>query len=192
MEWRIIRLLDSLTFHHGLLTSMLRWSFKGFLTTSYSVFITVTSVSYKRRGLNKISSVAFDLAFCNRTRNPKTDFTYEKFVLRMDFSQEIQIRISWISQLLPFDWEIRKRICKAILVKIGVFFWLIMHARARPLFLRTVSFQILLRISQSKGKKEIQKQISQLWNPFSDFAFDCKSEVRILKSKSRFPNRTHP
>ena len=39
---------------------------------------------------------------------------------------------------------------------------------------------------------EIQKQIPQRWNPFSDFAFDCKSEIRILKSKSRFPNRTHP
>ena len=39
---------------------------------------------------------------------------------------------------------------------------------------------------------KIQKQISQHWNPFSDFSFDCKTEIRILKSKSRFPNRTHP
>ena len=39
---------------------------------------------------------------------------------------------------------------------------------------------------------KIQKQISQRWNPFSDFALDCKSEIRILESKSRFPNRTHP
>ena len=53
-------------------------------------------------------------------------------------------------------------------------------------------FQIPFRISQSNGKKEIQKQISQRWNPFLDFAFYCKSEIRILKSKSRFPNRTHP
>ena len=37
---------------------------------------------------------------------------------------------------------------------------LIMRARARPLFLRTV-FQILFPISQKKGKKEIQDQISQ-------------------------------
>ena len=59
-----------------------------------------------------------------------------------------------------------------------VFFLLSMGARARPLFLRTV-FQI-------------QNQISQNWNSFSDFAFDCKSQIRILKSKSRFPNRTHP
>ena len=77
----------------------------------------------------------------------------------------------------------------------AVFLFLIMRARARararPLFLRTV-FQILFRISQSNGKNENPKQISQRWNPFSDFAFDCKSEIRILKSKSRFPNRTHP
>ena len=73
----------------------------------------------------------------------------------------------------------------------AVFFLLITRARARPLFLRTV-FQILFRISQSNGKKEIQKHISQRWNPFSDFAFDNKSEMRILNSKSRFPNRKHP
>ena len=72
-----------------------------------------------------------------------------------------------------------------------VFFLLSMRARARPLFLRTV-FQILFRISQSNGKKEIPKHISQRWNLFSNFAFDCRSEIRILKSKSRFPNRTHP
>ena len=53
-------------------------------------------------------------------------------------------------------------------------------------------FQIPFRISQSNGKKEIQKQISQRWNPFLDFAFYCKSEIRILKCKSRFPNRAHP
>ena len=72
----------------------------------------------------------------------------------------------------------------------AVFFLLIMRARARPLFLRTV-FQILLRISQSNGKNENPKT-SQRWNPFSDFAFVCKSEIRILKSNSRFPNRSHP
>ena len=73
----------------------------------------------------------------------------------------------------------------------AVFFLLITRARAKPLFLRTV-FQILFRISQSNGKKEIQKHISQRWNPFSNFAFDCKSAIRILKSKSRFPNWMHP
>ena len=64
---------------------------------------------------------------------------------------------------------------------------LIMRARARPLFLRTV-FQILFRISQSNGKNE-KTDISA---SKSIFAFDCKSEILILKSKSRLPNRTHP
>ena len=86
----------------------------------------------------------------------------------LDFDYEIQIWILWIS-FLQFDWEIRKRICKTILVNSGLL--LSMRARTRPLFLRTV-FQILFRISHS------------------DFAFDCKSEIRILKSKFRFPNRT--
>ena len=65
------------------------------------------------------------------------------------------------------------------------------RAPARPLFLRTV-FQILFPIFQSNGKMKIQKEISQRWNPFSDFTFDFKSEIRILKSKFRFPNRTNP
>ena len=41
-------------------------------------------------------------------------------------------------------------------------------------------------------RKGIQKQISWRWNPFSDFAFGCKSEIRILNFKSGFPNPTHP
>ena len=59
--------------------------------------------------------------FPNRTRNPKTDFTSEKSVLRVDFNKEIQIQISWIS-FLPFNWEIRKRICKTFLVNSGLLF----------------------------------------------------------------------
>ena len=119
-------------------------------------------------------------------QNPTTDFTSNKTVLREDFLTEIQIQISWIS-FLPFDWEIQKRIRKTILVNNSIF-WLSMCACARLLFLRTV-FQILSQISQWNGKKEIQKQMHQ--NPFLDLAFDCKSEIRILRSKSRFPNRMH-
>ena len=48
----------------------------------------------------------------------------------------------------------------------AVFFFLIMRARARPLFLRTV-FQILFRISQSNGKNENPKpDISALKSVF--------------------------
>ena len=39
---------------------------------------------------------------------------------------------------------------------------------------------------------ERQKRICQRWNQFSDFAFDCKSEILILKSNSSFSNRKHP
>ena len=65
----------------------------------------------------------------------------------------------------------------------------IMRAHARPLFLRTV-FQFLFRISQSNGKKENPKtNISALK---SVFGFRVRLQIRILKSKSRFPIRTHP
>ena len=64
----------------------------------------------------------------------------------------IHIGISWIS-FLSFDGEIRKRICKTILVNSGLLFATYARARARPLFLRTV-FQTLFRISQSNGKKK--------------------------------------
>ena len=67
LEGRITCLLYSLAFLHGLRTPMLRWSFKGFLTTSYPVFITVSSVHYKQRGLNKnlgITYLTIVLTFC--------------------------------------------------------------------------------------------------------------------------------
>ena len=51
-----------------------------------------------------------------------------------------------------------------------------------PLFLRTV-FQILFQISQSYGKNGNPKHISQ---------HDLSVEIGILKTKSRFPNQTHP
>ena len=57
----------------------------------------------------------------------------------------------------------------------AVFFLLIMRARARPLFLRTV-FQILFRISQSNGKNENPKtDISALK---SVFGFRVRLEIR--------------
>ena len=97
-------------------------------------------------------------------REIRSDFTFEKSVLRVDYNLEIQIRISWISSL-PLDWEIRKRICKTVLVNSGLFL-LIMRVPERPLFLRTV-FQIVFRISQSNGKKENPKtDISALKSVF--------------------------
>ena len=124
-----------------------------------------------------------DFWFWNRTRNPKTDFISEKSVLRV----KGWIRILWISFYLSIG-KSEKGFAK-LFSWTAVFFLLIMRAHARPRFLRAVC-QILFRIYQLNSKKENQK--SQCWNPFSDFVFDCKSEIRILKSKSRFPNRMHP
>ena len=59
--------------------------------------------------------------FRNLLSKGQTDFTSEKSVLRVDSNREIQIRMSWIS-FLPFHWEIRKRICKTILVNMGLLF----------------------------------------------------------------------
>ena len=87
---------------------------------------------------------------------------------------------------LSFDWEIRERICKTILVNSGVLFT--NYACACKTAVPKDSFSNPFRTV----KRKIQKQIFQRWNPFSGFAFDCKSEIRILKSKSRFPNRMHP
>ena len=79
---------------------------------------------------------------------------------------------------MSFDWEIRKRICKTVLVN-SVFFFLIMRVHARPLFLRTV-FQILFLISQSNGTKENPK------NPDLDFLIEIHPEDGFLGSEIRF------
>ena len=74
-----------------------------------------------------------------------------------------------------------------------VFFLLIKRARARPLFFKSfVSSDPPPLPKKKKKRKGMKEQISQRWNPFSDFAFDCKSEILILKSKTKFPNQTHP
>ena len=57
---------------------------------------------------------------------------------------------------LPFEWEIRKQICKTVPVNSGIFFLLIMRARARPPSLRTV-LQMLFRIYPTPPKKNRRK-----------------------------------
>ena len=102
-----------------------------------------------------------DFRFCNRTRispprNPSSGW--------------ISIRKSKSGfHGFPFYRSIgksEKNICKTVLVNSGLVFLLIMRARARPMFLRTV-FQILFRISQSNGKNENPKpDISALKSVF--------------------------
>ena len=73
--------------------------------------------------------------FPNRTRNPKTDFTSEKFVRRVDFNPDFMDFLFTVQLGNPklFSWTV-------------IFFLLSMRARARALFLRTV-FEILFWIS---------------------------------------------
>ena len=60
----------------------------------------------------------------------------------------------------------------------SVFFLLIMHARARPLFLRTVCQSFFGFPNRTVQRKSINRYL--------------KSKIRILRSKSRFPNRKYP
>ena len=109
------------------------------------------------------------------------DFTSEKSVLRVDFNSEIQFRISWIS-FLPFDWEIRTRICKTVLENSGLLFANYACACKTAVGLLRTVFQILFRISQLNGKNE---------NPKTD-NLSLKSFFRISRSianpKSGFEN----
>ena len=92
-----------------------------------------------------------DFGFCNRTRNPKTDFTFEKSVLRVDFINKSKSG----SHGFPFYRLIGKSVkgFAKLFSWTVVLFLLIMRARARTLFLRAV-FQILFQISQSNGKRK--------------------------------------
>ena len=75
-----------------------------------------------------------------------------------------------------------------------VFFLLIMRARARPLFLRTI-FQILFRISKKKkknGKEGNPRTDISALKSVSDFAFDYKSEIRILNLSTKYKFITLP
>ena len=117
-----------------------------------------------------------DFGFCNRTRNPKTDFTFEKSVLRVAIFSFIKKSKSGFHGF-PFYRLIgksEKGFAKLFSWTV-VFFLLSMRARARPLFLRTV-FQILFRISQSNGKNENPKtDISALK---SVFGFRVRLQIR--------------
>ena len=104
-------------------------------------------------------------------RNPNPDF--------MDF-------------LLPFDWEIQKRICKTILVKHGLLF--AKYACACKTTVLKDSFSNPFSdfpIEWWKWKSKNRYLSVEIRFRILDFAFDCKSKIRILKSKSRFPNQTH-
>ena len=122
------------------------------------------------------------LVGCVRLGNP--DFDFEIRILDFVIEREIRKRISpprnpssgWISIKksksgfygFPFNRSIGKseKEFAELFSWTAIFFLLIMCARARPLFLRTV-FQILFRISQSNGNNENPKtDISALKSVF--------------------------
>ena len=87
-------------------------------------------------------------SFAIERKNKKTDFIFQKFVLRVDSNLGIQIRISWISFFTVLLGNPR-RICKTILVNSGRFSANYAYACAceTTAFLGT-GFQIPLRVSQ--------------------------------------------
>ena len=107
-----------------------------------------------------------DFGFCNRTRNPFSDFTRNPNPDFMDF-------------LLTVRLGNPKKDLQNCSRQERSFFLLIMHARARPLFLRTVSFKSLSgfpnRTVKRKSKNrflsvEIRFQISRsIADPKSGF-----------------------
>ena len=94
--------------------------------------------------------------------------------------------------LLPCDWEIQKRICKTILVKHGLLF--AKYACACKTAVLKDSFSNPFSdfpIERWKWKSKNRYLSVEIRFRILDFAFDCKSKIRILKSKSRFPNQTN-
>ena len=148
-----------------------------------------------------------DLGFCYRTRNPK----------RMSLPRNQSP--GWIAMKksesglhgFPFYCSIgkpEKGFAKLFSWRV-VFFLLIIRAWARPLFLRIV-FQILFRIFEKKQTKQNKKQNKikhkkkgkerkskerylSFETRFQMLRSIAKSEIRIFKPKSRFPNHpAHP
>ena len=117
---------------------------------------------HKYLGLRSIGKSGF--RFWNRTRNPSSEWISIK---------KSKSGFRWF----PFHRSIGKseKGFEKLFSWTAVFFLLIMRARARPLFLRTV-FQIVFRISQSNGENENPKtDISALK---SVYGFRVRLQIR--------------
>jgi len=139
---------------------------------------TSTRKSKRNQARNEVSECSTgnkDFRFCNRKRNPKTDFSSNKSVLMVDFDYEIQIWILWIS-FLPFDWEIRKRICKTILVNSGLLF------ANDACACKTVFFKILFQFGfpphQKKKKEKKGNERTDISALKSVFRFRVRLQIR--------------
>ena len=112
---------------------------------------------------------------------------------------------------LPFDWETRKRICKTTLLNSGLLFAnytctcktaVLKNSFSNPFsdFRKKKKKKKKKKTKKKKKKKKKKRKESKskrrylsFETSFRIFLWIAKSEIRILKSKSRFPNhRTHP
>ena len=98
----------------------------------------------------------------------------------VDFNLEIQIRISWISSL-PFEKDLQN--CP----RQERSFYANYACACKTAVLMDSQFEIPFLISQSNGKKEIQNRFLSV-----KIRFWISRSIANPKSKSRFPNRTHP
>ena len=107
--------------------------------------------------------------------------------------------------LLKRKWSLAKsyfkqNYCHACHTRFAVFFPLpsccvSSLAKRRPLFTITVPTVKMESMKSAFGFlhwNPPRGRISRRWNPFSDFAFDCKIQNPDFKSKSWFSNRTQP
>ena len=67
-----------------------------------------------------------------------------------------------------------------------------MRARAKPLFIRTVSFKSLFGFSNRTVKRKSKNRFLSVEIRFWISRSIANPKSGFLKSKSRFPNRTHP
>ena len=123
-----------------------------------------------------------------------SNITPEKFVPKLrtgGYHYDIQIPNTWIS-LFTVVFKIWKRICKTVVMNSSLFS--AKHACTCETAVLENSFSNSFSDFPPKKteRREIQGQHSQRWNSFLDiFMFECKSEIRISKFKSTFPNHMH-
>ena len=131
-------------------------------------------------------------SFAVERKNRKTDFIFQKFVLRVDFNLEIQIRISWVSFFYRFigksekdlqnysreQWSFLCKLC------VGVQDHCVLEKRFSNPF---ADFPI-----KRKETRKSRTDVSRSIRFYGSSRLCCNPKFRISQSKSRFPNRAHP
>ena len=97
----------------------------------------------------------------------------------------------FMDSFLPFDWEIRKRICKTTLVNSGLLFAKYACA-CKTAVLKDSFSNLFLGFPNRTVKMKIQNRYLSVEIRFRISRSIAKPKSGFSKSKSRFPNRTHP